>query len=68
MKRKMLCRCEFEFKRRTYRVRSEGGLVDFKDGFWINDEWEFTKGVDARYWIPPSKILYVAKDNNFSQL
>jgi hypothetical protein len=37
-------------------------LCDIKDGFWINQDLKFTKGADARYWIPPHAILYIAKD------
>ena len=27
-----------------------------KDGFWINDDREYTVGSLCRYWIPPSMI------------
>lgn len=43
-------------------VRSEDGIGDFVDGFWINDDYQFTKGSDAKFWIPPSCIRYISKD------
>lgn len=54
-------RCEFIFKEEICVVYSQF-LEDFKDGFWLNDDRNFTKGSDARYWIPPHSIEYVAKD------
>lgn len=36
-------------------------LADFKDGFWINADGRFTRGGDAKYWIPPSMIRVIAK-------
>ncbi len=37
------------------------GLFAFSKGFWINDKLQFTKASDCKYWIPPSQILYVEK-------
>lgn len=66
-KRKIVYRCEFTLAvtgmpSGNYYTRSEGGIEDFKDGFWINDDAKLTKGSDARYWIPPHAIRYIAKD------
>jgi hypothetical protein len=36
-------------------------ILDATDGFWINKEHKFTRGEDAKYWIPPSQILFVEK-------
>jgi hypothetical protein len=36
-------------------------LGEVTDGFWINDLGKFTKGSDAKWWIPPSAILIVEK-------
>ena len=63
-----LYKCAFEFNRNplgkqevwiTYGKR----LSDFNEGFWINANYKLTKGSDALYWIPPSRIRYVAKQN-----
>lgn len=43
-------------------VRSEGGIAEFVNGFWINDDYEFTNGSDAKYWIPPTNIRFISKD------
>lgn len=43
-------------------VRSNGGVEDFMYGFWIDDNYRFTKGSNAKYWIPPGNISYVSKD------
>lgn len=36
-------------------------IIQLKDGFWINDEHEYTCHDDAKYWIPPSAILFIEK-------
>lgn len=59
---KRVYRCEFTMHGIGRYVRCEDGLAAFKDGFWITDEYQYTKGSDARFWIPPSAILYVAID------
>lgn len=42
-------------------VESKEGVSDFVDGFWINSDYEFTRGSDALYWIPPCRLLHVEK-------
>lgn len=39
-------------------------LADFKDGFWVNSNYQLTKGSDCIYWIPPSQIVYVQKQQD----
>jgi hypothetical protein len=53
-------RCEFLFQEQ--HLCSSAGLTAFRDGFWINEDLKFTDGSDVHYWIPPHRILYVAKD------
>lgn len=64
------------FRGMTLRIRGYS-FVQFKDGFWINDEHEYTAQYilakiqedtlqvidqsDAKYWIPPSAILFIEK-------
>lgn len=43
------------------QAESDGGISDFKDGFWLNPYNKFTKGSDAKYWVPPSRILCIEK-------
>lgn len=59
---KRVYRCEFIMHGIGRCVRCKDGLAAFKDGFWITSEYQFTKGSDALFWIPPSAILYVAID------
>jgi len=33
-------------------------------GFWINSNFEFTKGKDSLYWIPPSQHILIKKMRN----
>lgn len=65
-KRITIYRCEFDFARYGPEmpccVRSTEGIDEFKDGFWLNLDLQFTKGADARYWVPPHKIRYIAKN------
>lgn len=39
------------------------GLADVKDGFWINEARQYTQVSDCKYWIPPSKIEYISKND-----
>lgn len=55
-------RCEFTFKRIGRYVRCDDGIAAFKDGFWLNADLRFTKGSDAKFWIPPHAIEYIAID------
>lgn len=63
---KIRYRCEFVFAlfgRDVNRcVYSKKGIDIFKDGFWITENYHFTQGSDAKYWVPPSKIRYISKD------
>lgn len=38
-------------------------LFDFLEGFWLDSDFEFTKGSDCKYWISPSSIHYIEKIN-----
>ena len=66
---KVIYRCEYDCKIPingmygeicTARAKS---LDLLKDGFWINDSFKFTQTSKAKYWIPPSAIRYISKDN-----
>jgi hypothetical protein len=59
-------KCYFRFAKRYLREDSAhtvigSGFFDFTKGFWINEDLEFTRGADSRYWIPVSQILLVEK-------
>lgn len=32
-----------------------------KEGFWVNEDWQYTVGSDAAMWIPPAIIRLVTK-------
>jgi hypothetical protein len=61
--RKTIYMCEFIFRGNRLFAKSEYGIADFMEGFWIDKNWQFTKGGDCLYWIPPSCINYVEKQN-----
>lgn len=53
---------EYQLHGRPIAVSTEkDGIHAFREGFWINDKLKLTKFSDCRYWIPPSQILYVEK-------
>ena len=52
--------CKFKFNGEYYEV-SVPGISELTNGFWINGKLLFTKGSDAKYWIPPGKVEYVTK-------
>lgn len=49
------------FKDMRLEVELPYGLEDAYDGFWVNEHLMLTKGSDAKYWIPPHRILFVEK-------
>ena len=34
-------------------------MEDAKEGFWVNELHNFTRGEDARFWVPPTQIVFV---------
>ena len=60
---KIKYRCEFSFRDQHYHVINDEGIGAFINGFWVNGYCQFTTGDDAKYWIPPWKIDYIAKDS-----
>lgn len=54
--------CVFNFQGITRNVETQEGIHAYSQGFWINEEFEYTKASDCKYWIPPSQILHVEKD------
>ena len=55
-------RCEFRWKSGVAYVHSDEGIAAFKDGFWLDAFFNYTKGGKCCYWIPPSQILYIQKE------
>lgn len=53
-------RCHF-YLNRIIKMTKVPCIADAKDGFWINDHYQFTKLSDCRFWIPPGQILYIEK-------
>ncbi len=36
-------------------------ITDIREGFWVDESFEFVKTGNNKYWIPPSRILHVEK-------
>lgn len=53
--------CHFALSDMLTRSVRVDALADVKEGFWLNDAYEFTKGDDASIWVPPSAIYQVNK-------
>lgn len=53
--------CEFRMDAAFMHVEGDS-IADFKDGFWINDNYELTVSSDAKYWMPPSSIIRITKE------
>ena len=49
---------ETSYENWAYRA----SISDFSNGFWVNENFEFTKESDNMYWIPPSRILCIKKE------
>ena len=58
-------RCVFRMSSVCNKVNSviikSGGIDKVKDGFWLNERFEFTQRSDCKYWIPPGMIEYAEK-------
>lgn len=65
-------KCYFTFRKGGYGESwhvavSENGPTAFMDGFWVSEHMIYTTGVvnttgmNCKYWIPPSQILYIEK-------
>lgn len=60
-------RCWFKYRGQSLSVISMRGVGAFKEGFWLNEEWnliEYVFGAEesdyiCHIWIPLSKIEYV---------
>lgn len=51
--------CEFMLRGSLCNTESVNGIGDFIDGFWVNEDYELTKGSDAVCWIPPGRIEHI---------
>lgn len=58
---KVIYRCEFRMET-AYMHVDGSSIADFKEGFWLNDKYEFTKCSDAVTWMPPSSIIRITKE------
>jgi hypothetical protein len=36
-------------------------ITDIREGFWVDESFEYVKTGNNKYWIPPSRILHVEK-------
>jgi hypothetical protein len=58
--------CHYQFTKNETKLcvnekYATSGIFDFSEGFWVNEQFEFTKSSDAKYWIPPCRIYYIEK-------
>lgn len=51
----------FQEERQYALLPKNYGIADIKDGFWVNNKFEWCVVADQKYWIPPSQIKYVDK-------
>ena len=59
---KTIYRCYYKFGDYSNNyVEGTQGPSMFKDGFWINKDFEYTNGDDCKFWIPPAGIKYIEK-------
>ena len=56
--------CVYRFEDRELRFLKEteiSAIYDVTEGFWVNEDYEFTKKSDNAFWIPASQVLCVKK-------
>lgn len=53
--------CKFKLNGTLYETTSEKGIAVFQDGFWIDEDFEYTVGSNCKMWIPPHKIECIIK-------
>ena len=56
-------KCVFKLDDCLRRVYGDS-LAEFKDGFWLDDHLQFTKGGDAKVFVHASKIEYIVKEDD----
>lgn len=55
-------RCWFDDpggNRRCTDIPRGRGIASFREGLWVNDEWQWTNFLDYTHWIPPSRLVLV---------
>jgi hypothetical protein len=52
--------CKFKFENGNFSARSDS-IEDFKDGFWIDSDFAFTKADDGKFWIFPRDIIQIIR-------
>lgn len=50
-------------ERQSVDAVESDAIASFFNGFWVNEDYEFTKGNDAKHFIPESAILKITKNN-----
>jgi hypothetical protein len=63
--KKLRYRCEYVFEEKHRHAWGES-ILDFINGFWVNDDLVFTKKSDARFFILPHSIRYIMKEGPLS--
>jgi hypothetical protein len=44
-----------------YQFAYSRPLVDFINGFWVNEDYQYTNGSDCKYYILPHMIVSIEK-------
>lgn len=56
--------CVYRYEDRELRFIKETeieSILDLDKGFWVDEDYEFTRISNATYWIPASQVLCVKK-------
>jgi len=63
-----MCRCEFKVELIGNSPKIEythaERIQDLKDGFWVDEAFNFTRASNCFYWIPPSAIRIIIKEDD----
>lgn len=55
-------KCIFKFKSHKKLELTSTRFSDFKDGFWITEEWLYTDDYSKwKFWIPSHQIHHIEK-------
>lgn len=54
---RFVCKCTVDGT--SCWISSANGIYEFKDGFYVDGEYELSTFKDAKYWVPPHKIEYI---------
>lgn len=59
-------KCYYSYKDLKFTAISDY-FADFKDGFWITEDFVYNTLYEGKYWIPPNQISLIERISNYGE-